>query len=66
MGYYRGILRQLDTMEASLPPGADFVRRLRTQAQAYQFDAMQRVLLQALAASGQGTGGRDSPPESAA
>ncbi len=66
MGYYRGILNHLDAMEAGLPPGADFVRRLRTQAQAYQFDAMQRVLLQALAFSGREYGGDDSPPESAA
>jgi signal transduction histidine kinase len=46
LGYLRGILAKLDQIEADEPACAEFVRRLRSRAREFQFDAM-RSLIQA-------------------
>jgi CheY-like chemotaxis protein len=50
LGYYRGIVRQLDAIEAGDPAQAAFVAGLRGMAQNFQLDAMTRVIRQALGA----------------
>jgi CheY-like chemotaxis protein len=49
LGYYRGIMNRLDEMEARHPDSAGFVKRLRELARQFQFDAMTRQLVPALA-----------------
>ncbi|HSV55112.1 MAG TPA: ATP-binding protein [Burkholderiaceae bacterium] len=53
LGYYRGILNQLDEMEAAHPGSAAFVALLRELARQFQFDAMSRQLVPALAGARQ-------------
>jgi signal transduction histidine kinase/CheY-like chemotaxis protein/purine-cytosine permease-like protein len=48
MGYPRGILRQLDQIEAERPDTAHFIQRLRPLARAFQFEIMDEHLRQAL------------------
>ena len=50
LGYFRGIVRKLDDIEASDPAQAAFVGRLRVMAQNFQLDAMTRVIRHALGA----------------
>ena len=50
LGYFRGIVRKLDDIEARDPARAAFVGRLRAMAQNFQLDAMTRVIRQALGA----------------
>lgn len=47
LGYQRGIVRLLDTIEAESPECAGFVAHLRAQALAFQLDAMSGVLRKA-------------------
>jgi signal transduction histidine kinase/CheY-like chemotaxis protein/purine-cytosine permease-like protein len=49
LGYYRGIMNQLDEIQAQHPQCAVFVIRLRELARQFQFDAMNRHLAPALA-----------------
>jgi signal transduction histidine kinase/purine-cytosine permease-like protein/FixJ family two-component response regulator len=49
LGYYRGILNQLDEIQALYPASAPFAMRLRELARQFQFDAMSRQLVPALA-----------------
>jgi len=49
LGYYRGIVRKLDEIEALDPAHAGFVGHLRGLARQFQLDAMARVIRQALA-----------------
>jgi signal transduction histidine kinase/CheY-like chemotaxis protein/purine-cytosine permease-like protein len=49
LGYYRGIMNQLDEIQAQHPQCAAFVIRLRELARQFQFDAMNRQLAPALA-----------------
>ena len=44
LGYYRGILQALDALEAGDSAHAPFVRRMRTLAQQFQFEAMAQHL----------------------
>lgn len=46
MGYVRGILEQLDAIEALDPRYAGFAAQVRTMAQAFQFDAIMRLISQ--------------------
>ena len=48
LGYYRGIVRQLDEIEAGDPKHAPFADHLRALAQQFQLDAMARIIRQAL------------------
>jgi signal transduction histidine kinase/FixJ family two-component response regulator len=48
LGYFRGIVRQLDEIEAHDPTQAAFVNNLRGMARHFQLDAMTRVIRQAL------------------
>jgi signal transduction histidine kinase/CheY-like chemotaxis protein/purine-cytosine permease-like protein len=48
LGYYRGIVRKLDEIEAQDAALAPFARRLRDLAQKFQLDAMSRIIRQAL------------------
>jgi hypothetical protein len=48
LGYFRGIVRQLDAIEAHDPTQAAFVNNLRGMARHFQLDAMTRVIRQAL------------------
>ncbi|MFN3415279.1 MAG: ATP-binding protein [Caldimonas sp.] len=48
LGYYRGIVRLLDEIEAERPDCAAFVARLRGLAREFQFDTMTRLLQDAL------------------
>jgi CheY-like chemotaxis protein len=49
LGYYRGIVRKLDEIEAQDAAHAPFVTQLRGLARQFQLDAMTRVIRQALA-----------------
>ena len=49
LGYYRGIVRQLDDIAAAHAGHAGFVTHLRGLAHQFQLDAMARVIRQALA-----------------
>jgi signal transduction histidine kinase/purine-cytosine permease-like protein/DNA-binding NarL/FixJ family response regulator len=44
LGYYRGILNQLDAIEAAQPECCSFAAALREQARQFQFEAMARTL----------------------
>jgi CheY-like chemotaxis protein len=44
LGYYRGIMNQLDDMEAALPACAPWVAELRGLARQFQFDAMHPLM----------------------
>jgi signal transduction histidine kinase len=48
LGYYRGIVRLLDEIEAEQPECAAFVARLRTLAREFQFDTMTHLIHDAL------------------
>jgi len=48
LGYFRGIVRQLDEIERRDPAHAPFVTHLRAMAREFQLDAMTRVIRQAL------------------
>ena len=48
LGYYRGIVRKLDEIEASDARHAAFANQLRALAQQFQLDAMTRIIRQAL------------------
>ena len=48
LGYYRGIVRKLDEIDALDAGHAGFVAHLRTLAQQFQLDAMARVIRQSL------------------
>ena len=47
LGYYRGIMNQLDEMEAAYPATSGFVAEMRELARQFQFEAMSRILQQA-------------------
>jgi signal transduction histidine kinase/purine-cytosine permease-like protein len=47
LGYYRGIMNQLDDIEAAQPECAHFAATLRELARQFQFEAMSRRLAQA-------------------
>ena len=49
LGYYRGIMNQLDEMEAAEPASAAVVGELRELARQFQFEAISRLLDSALA-----------------
>ena len=49
LGYFRGILTLLDTIEAESPACASFVAHLRDLARRFQLDAMSGVLRKARA-----------------
>ncbi len=53
LGYYRGIVRRLDEIEAADPAHAAFVGHLRGLARQFQLEAMRRVIREA--ADGAGT-----------
>jgi signal transduction histidine kinase/DNA-binding NarL/FixJ family response regulator len=44
LGYYRGIMNQLDSMLAADPGCAPFVEEMRELARQFQFEAMSRIL----------------------
>jgi CheY-like chemotaxis protein/anti-sigma regulatory factor (Ser/Thr protein kinase) len=44
LGYYRGILNQLEAIEAAQPECADFAAAMRDLARQFQFEAIARVL----------------------
>ncbi|MBC8056710.1 MAG: response regulator [Rhizobiales bacterium] len=48
LGYYRGIVRKLDEIEAEGAGHAGFVGHLRSLAQQFQLDAMTRIIRQSL------------------
>jgi len=48
MGYPRGILRQLDQIQAERPDTEPFIQRLRPLARAFQFEALDGLLRDAL------------------
>jgi signal transduction histidine kinase/CheY-like chemotaxis protein/purine-cytosine permease-like protein len=48
LGYYRGIVRKLDEIEAQGASHAGFANHLRSLAREFQLDAMARVIRQAL------------------
>jgi len=50
LGYFRGIVRKLDEIEAADPAHAGFAEQLRGLARQFQLDAMTRVIRQALVA----------------
>jgi hypothetical protein len=47
LGFYRGIMNQLDEMESAHPRTASFVLEMRDLARQFQFEAMSRILQQA-------------------
>ncbi|NPC54801.1 hybrid sensor histidine kinase/response regulator [Caenimonas soli] len=47
LGYYRGILNQLDVIEAAQPESASFAAAMRELARQFQFEAMSRRLAEA-------------------
>ncbi|MDB5873076.1 MAG: periplasmic sensor hybrid histidine kinase, partial [Ramlibacter sp.] len=47
LGYYRGILNQLDEIDAAQPECADFAIAMRELARQFQFEAMSRELAKA-------------------
>lgn len=52
LGYYRGILNQLDAIAAAQPECASFTQALRELARQFQFEAIGRELARAPAAEG--------------
>jgi CheY-like chemotaxis protein len=48
LGYYRGILNQLDSIETTQPASAAFVTRMRALAKQFQFEAMGQQLSEAV------------------
>ncbi len=52
LGYYRGIMNQLDAIEASQPACASFAADMRELARQFQFEAMTRRLADADASAG--------------
>jgi CheY-like chemotaxis protein len=48
LGYFRGIVRKLDEIEAADPAHAGFAEQLRGLARQFQLDAISRILRQAL------------------
>jgi hypothetical protein len=44
LGYYRGIMNQLDALDANEPHCRDFVAVLRPLAQQFQFEALSQKL----------------------
>jgi len=44
LGYYRGIINQLDAIESAQPACAAFVASLRGLAKQFQFEAMGQLL----------------------
>ena len=48
LGYYRGIMNQLDEMEAAEPASIAVVGELRELARQFQFEAISRLLDDAL------------------
>jgi len=44
LGYYRGIMNQLDDIEATEPPCASFVAQMRGLARQFQFETMRQQL----------------------
>ncbi|HEX5698650.1 MAG TPA: ATP-binding protein, partial [Rhodoferax sp.] len=44
LGFYRGILNQLDALEAAQPECASFVARMRELARQFQFETMSQLL----------------------
>ncbi|RAR74039.1 signal transduction histidine kinase [Paracidovorax anthurii] len=44
LGYYRGVLRQLDAIEAARPASAAWVGEARALARAFRFEALARLL----------------------
>jgi hypothetical protein len=55
LGYYRGILNQLDAIDAAQPGCAAFTAALRSSARQFQFEAIARELGRAPHASPQGS-----------
>ncbi len=47
LGFYRGIMNQLDEIEANAPECAAFTTQMRDMARQFQFEAMGRLLQQA-------------------
>ena len=47
LGYYRGILNQLEAIEAAQPECAAFTREMRELARQFQFEAMVLALARA-------------------
>ena len=47
LGYYRGIMNQLDEIEAAQPECASFAGAMRESARLFQFEAMSRELAKA-------------------
>lgn len=52
LGYYRGILNQLDAIDAAQPACAAFTAAMREQARQFQFEAIARELARAPQAEG--------------
>ncbi len=52
LGYYRGILNQLDAIDAAQPECAAFTQAMRELARQFQFEAIGRALARAAAAEG--------------
>ena len=48
LGYFRGIVRKLDEIEAADPASSAFIAHLRVLAQRFQLDAMTHILRRAL------------------
>ena len=48
LGYYRGIMNQLDAIETAQPASAAFVTQLRGLAKQFQFEAMGQLLSEAV------------------
>jgi hypothetical protein len=44
LGYYRGIMNQLDTLQAAQPAHAPFVAHMRDLAGQFQFETMREEL----------------------
>ena len=51
LGYYRGIVKKLDEVEADDPACAGFVGQLRLLARQFQLDVMTRIIRQGLSES---------------
>jgi signal transduction histidine kinase/CheY-like chemotaxis protein/purine-cytosine permease-like protein len=62
LGYLRGIVRQLDEIEASQPACRAFVQQMRALARQFQLDAMSGLLRQAPAASNTAAAGVGDAP----
>ena len=64
LGYFRGIVKVLDSIEAETPECAPFVAQLRDLARQFQLDAMSAVLRKArpLTPTLSPSGGEGEPP----